>query len=250
MSSTVGKIQRSRAIYGILGTIRLWVATAIGYLIWVTLADWRGRAADPACDLEFDRQWGVDTCGTVGPGKAEVVGSNWVYGAEYQGSNATALEEVLRELPIPYGQFTFVDLGSGKGRAILVASRFPFRRIIGVDYSEQLNDIARHNLSRFPKAETRCKEIDVVCADAARFPIPEGPLVIFLFNPFRRPVMREVVKHVVTSFQQDPRRIIVLYSNAVCADVWRNASILEEIPSSRTWIAIYDTQARKASASA
>jgi len=200
------------------------------------------RLRDPARDVEFDRSWGVHTCGRVTPNKSDVVGANWVHGAEYQGSNPVALEEVLRELPIPYDQFTFVDLGSGKGRALLVAARFPFRRILGVEYSAPLNDIAQRNLSCFPPAALRCPEIAVVCADAASVPIPDGPLVLFLFNPFERPVMTAVVDNVVTSFQQQPRRILVLYSNPVCADVWRNARGFQEIPSSRKWLAMYDTQ--------
>jgi len=243
--SKLSKIVRPLAFHGILGTIELCGAKAIQHVLWFTPSRRRNRAVAQEPD-EFDRKWGMDTSGTLVPDESGVIGSNWIYGSKYRGCNSTALGEVLRQLPIQYEHFTFVDLGSGKGRAILVASRFPFRRIMGVEYSEQLNEIARFNVSRFPKAERRCKEIDIVCADAAKFPIPEHPLVIFLYNPFARRVMTQVVKNVLTSFRQDPRRIIVLYLNAEFADVWRNASFMEEIAVSR-WITIYDTQPRKAS---
>jgi SAM-dependent methyltransferase len=183
----------------------------------------------------------VDTSGAVVPVESEVVGPNWAYGVKYQGCNSAALWQVLSELPIQHEHFTFVDFGSGKGRAILVASRFPFSRIIGVDYSEQLNEIARRNVSRFPNNAKRCNEINIVCADATRFPLPKGPLIIFLFNPFGKPLMTEVVRNTSTSFQQDPRQIIVIYFNAVFGDVWRNSGFMQEISESK-WVAIYDTR--------
>ena len=152
-------------------------------------------------------------------------------------------------LPLRHEDFTFVDFGSGKGRAVLVASRYPFRKVVGVEYSAQLSDIARHNVSRFPKAEKRCKEVELVCADAARCPIPQGPLVIYLYNPFGKAVMTQLVQNVSASIQEDPRRILVLYFTAVYADVWKNAGFMEEVRAS-SWLSIYDTRGRKASVSA
>jgi SAM-dependent methyltransferase len=216
--------------------------------MWFTPSHRRNRAVAREEDSEFDREWGVDTSGTLEPGRSEVVGPNWLYGGDYQGICASTLYEALSDLSIQCEQFTFLDFGSGKGRAILTASRFPFRNVIGVEYSEHLNETARRNVSRFPKAEKKCKLIDVICADAATFPIPHGPLVIFLYNPFGRQVMGNVVNNVLTSFQRNPRRIIVLYFNAVFADVWKNAGFLQEIRASE-WNAIYDTQVHNASGS-
>ncbi len=244
MSSILSKIRKSLAIEGVWGTINLCMAKAVRPFLWFIPSFRRKRAIYQESRLEFDHKWGVDTCGTVYPEKSEVFGCNWLYGVRYEGCDSTALDEVLNELPIHYEHFTFVDLGSGKGKAILVASRYPFRKIVGVEYSEQLNEIARNNVSQFPEAEKRCKEIDIVCADAAKFPIPLNQLVIFLYNPFGINVMKEVVKNVSTSFQQNPRRIIVLYYVAKFSDVWRNASFIEEIGASRS-ISIYDTQGHR-----
>jgi predicted RNA methylase len=237
MISIVDKIQRSLATNGIMDTIRLCGATTIQYLPSKRC----NRTLVRAHDLEFDQEWGVDTSGFLVPDKSEVVGSNWIYGTRYQGCDATALHELLSDLSIQYELFTFIDFGSGKGRAILTASRFPFRNVIGVEYSEHLNEIAKRNLSRFQKAAKKAKLIDVMCADAAKFQIPEDPLVIFLYHPFGRSVMEDVVNNVVTSFQRNPRRIIVLYSNARFVDVWKNTGFLHEIRISKN-ITTYDTQ--------
>ena len=249
MQSIIRRIHKLFALHGFMGGFKLCAAKACRYLLWFTPSQRRARALAQDRDSEFDRKWGVDTSGTVVPRESKVVGSNWIYCNKYQSCNSAALEQVISELPIQPEQFTFVDFGSGKGRALLAASRFPFRRIIGVEYSEQLNEIARRNVSRFPNTGRRCKEIEIVCADAARFPMPQGPLIIFLYNPFGGPLMTEVVRNVSTSFQEDPRRIIVLYANAVLADVWKNSGFMHEIRASK-WFAIYDTQACKESASA
>ena len=239
----VKKVQRAITIHGVLGTTKLCIAAAARYFLWFTPSQRRYRAVAQERDSQFDREWGVETSGTLVPSESEVVGANWAHGIKYHGCNSTLLAEILRDLTLHYEHFAFVDLGSGKGRAILVASRFPFRKIVGVEYSEQLCDIARHNVSSFPKAEKKCNTIDVLCGDAAAFPIPEGPLLLFLFNPFGRQVMQQVVTNVRTSYQQNPRRIIVVYFTAQFADLWRDAGFMEEIRSAK-WIAIYDTQAR------
>ncbi len=186
----------------------------------------------------------MDTGGTILPDESEVIGSNWIYGNKYHGSDSVALEQALGELPVQYKQFTFVDLGSGKGRAILVASRFPFKKVIGVEYSEQLNVIARQNVSCFPNYEMRCAEIDIVCADVADFPIPDGPVVIYMFHPFGKAVMEKVVQNVSNSWEAEPRQIMAIYSNAKFVDLWRDADCMQEV-SAPKWAAIFDTHGRK-----
>ena len=237
----IRKIQRLFALHGFVGAFQLCATKAYRYLLQFTPSQRSARALAEERDLEFDRKWGVDTSGAFVPRGSEVVGSHWIYGLKYHGCDSAGLEQLLNELPIQHEHFTFVDFGSGKGRALLTALRFPFKRIIGVEYSEQLNEVARSNVSRFPNNEKRCTEVDIVCADAAKFPIPQTPLIIFLFNPFGRSVMSEVVRNVLTSFQEDPRRIIVLYFNATFADLWKNAGFLHEIKASK-WLGVYDTQ--------
>ena len=241
MRSIVNRIQRAFVIYGMVATFRLCVAIAFQSISRFVSSQWSARSVTENHDLEFDLKWGVDTGGTVVPEKSEVVGSNWIYGIKYQGCNSDGLDQALNEIDIQHERFTFVDFGSGKGRGILTASRFPFRKIIGVEYSEQLNEIARHNVLLFPNSAKKCKDIEVLCADAVRFPMPEGPLVIFLFCPFLRPVMTQVVQNVSTSFYQNQRRIVVLYFNPLFADVWKKAIFMKETRSSKS-VAIYDTK--------
>jgi hypothetical protein len=226
-----------------MGTVRKCLTAAGDYLISLRPSHWRNRVNAREEDSLFDAKWGVDTCGITVPRPSEVVGSSWLHGFDYQAIGATTLYNALSGLTIEYEHFTFVDFGSGKGRALLTASRFPFNRIIGVEYDGHLNEAARRNVLHFPKSEKKCSSIDIICADAATFRIPPGPLVVFLYNPFGRPVMESVVNNVLVSYQQSPRRVIVIYFNPVLADTWKNAGFL--LQEKASGCAIFDSEDRR-----
>ena len=66
-------------------------------------------------------------------------------------------------------QLVFVDLGSGKGRTLLLASEYPFRRIVGVELSPKLHRIAKTNVEKFRSEEQRCRTFALHCMDAVRY---------------------------------------------------------------------------------
>lgn len=241
----IGKIRRLLALHGLSDVIRLSVTRIWQKVFWFTPTQRRARSRRQGWDSDFDRRWSenIDTGGIVLPDEDDVVGPNWIYGVKYKGSTPEKLEREIRELAIEYEKFTFVDLGSGKGRAILVASQFPFKKVIGVEYSMQFDRIARANLDRFPSHKKRCVEIEFVCADASQFPIPDGPVVIYMFHPFGRPVMEKVVQNVRNSLKAKPRRIIVIYSGAKFVDLWRATDFIQEARKTN-WNVNFDTHGR------
>ena len=236
----MNKLQRLVAIHGLGGLLRLSWAKFVGLVLYFTPARRRARAAAREKDLSFDRRWGVDTAGMEIPSESDVVGTSWAYGSRYQGIDVESLEQTLNDLHLDFRQFTFIDFGSGKGRAVLVASRYPFANVIGVEYSAQLHAAAHQNLSRFPGDEIQCGHVKLICEDATKFELPAGPLVIFLYNPFGEAIMNEVMANVRRSHEQSSRRIIVLYFYAVAADVWKNCGFMAEVTASK-WLSIYDT---------
>jgi SAM-dependent methyltransferase len=185
--------------------------------------------------------WGVDTCGSSAPAEVNVVGQNWRSGGRYQGCDADILDGVLRELPISHSECAFIDLGSGKGRAILVASRFEFARVIGVEYSKDLSDIAERNIQRFPASERRCREIQAICGDAVEFPLPGGPLVIYLYNSFGANLMELVRENVRKALEAAQRRVVLLYFNPVHVDIWDNARFLRKVRVEER-LAVFDSE--------
>jgi SAM-dependent methyltransferase len=108
--------------------------------------------------------------------------------------------------------YTFIDLGSGKGRALLLAAMYPFTHIVGVEVQPELDTIARHNIDRFHEPAQQCHSIELLCADAREYDFPPTDIVLYLFNPFPDYVLREVLKNLIDSAQRSPRSIFVLYN--------------------------------------
>jgi SAM-dependent methyltransferase len=113
-------------------------------------------------------------------------------------------------LHLDYQRFSFVDVGSGKGRALLLASDYPFREIIGVELSPELDSVARANIARYTEARPR-PPVTSIQGDAAEFLWPPGPLVIYMWNAFTRPVMERVFQNLETSLAQLPRELYLVY---------------------------------------
>jgi hypothetical protein len=237
MFRVLTRIKRSFAIRGVLGTIRACWDTASEY--WLPSRK-RAAAMVRERELKFDATYGLDTTEIVLPHQTEVRGGNWMFGQRYQGVDPGRFVQLMSELSIDHGQFTFIDFGSGKGRAIVLAMNFPFKKIIGIEYSEQLNVAARQNVLRYPDNAKRCKEIEIICGDATDLPIPDGPLVLYLNNPFGRPVMERVIHNVSMSFQVCPRRMVIIYFLPEHLDLWDKVPFLRKTRVSHL-IAMYDT---------
>lgn len=106
----------------------------------------------------------------------------------------------------------FMDFGSGMGRAVQQAAAYPFARVIGVEISEELNQIARQNFERNRK-RFKCQEAEFVTSDATEFPVPDDMTHAYLFNPFMGETFRKVVDNIIASVDQPPPRLMLIYEN-------------------------------------
>lgn len=113
----------------------------------------------------------------------------------------------------PVEEFTFVDVGAGMGRAMLLASEMPFRKVEGVELNPVLAGIARRNAAKWRKAGSAKSPMRVTCGDAVKFRFPKGPCVVFLFNPFGASVMRRLLVRVAEAFRERPGQVDLLYVN-------------------------------------
>ena len=124
----------------------------------------------------------------------------------------------------------------GRGAALLLASEFPFKRIMGVEFSDELSAIARENVASFPTEAQRCGDIEIVCEDAAEFELPVDPLVLYFYNPFHEPIMREVMRRVVESLDDDPRpAFVILTRTTPSARSWRTPASPASPTCPTTW---------------
>lgn len=182
---------------------------------WIaTVRKVRDRLSKSKRPDAFDEQYRVETAGEISLFQLDIASRHESTGVHYQPSPHEVCEQLLASLPIRYEDFTFVDLGAGKGRVLLLGSRFPFKRLIGVEFARELVETARQNIERFHS------RAEMVHADAADYRFPSDNLVVYLYNPFGPDVLRPVIR----SLREVSRRyeVYVLYLNP------KNASYLEE----------------------
>jgi SAM-dependent methyltransferase len=122
------------------------------------------------------------------------------------------LRDILRQLDLPKDG-VFVDLGSGKGRVLLIAAQFRFRNVVGVEFSQELCEIARDNVKVFTQRTHITARIDVVESDVATYSIKPDHKVFFMNNPFEEVVMKRVLANLLSSVTQFPRKIWLIYHN-------------------------------------
>ncbi len=178
-------------------------------------------------DIDFDWDHDVDTT-WANPSLAVRLREVFTSG-KYQPSDPSLFHEILQQLPIRYEDFTFVDLGSGKGRTLLMASDYPFRAIIGVEIIPDLHSVAQRNLQHYRNDRQRCSRLLALSGDARDFAFPVEPVVLYLFNPFPPAILREVLRNLEHSFREHPRPICVAYHNLVHEDVFLEMSFLRKV---------------------
>jgi hypothetical protein len=204
----VPRLRKSLVAHGVVGTLRRSFVAPIRLLreYLDAKAVYSPRSRDP-----FDLAHDVETSQRIHQSDLRVDSSNWAHGVGYWPCPETVVRQALAALPICHEQFTFVDLGSGKGRVLLMASDYPFARIIGVEYAPELNEASMENLRRYRSESQKCRKIEAVCQDMTMFELPDTPLVVFLYNPATEAVMRIVAGNIMNAALECLREIWVIY---------------------------------------
>jgi hypothetical protein len=222
------RLKKSVLQYGVLvtaGRCFAWPAMYVGWrLVEMSPSERRRRARGEA----FDAVCGVDTeRSRFSEWDADIDSPNWAQGVGYDPTPAETVRKSLRLLPIDFEDYTFIDLGSGKGRVPLVASDFPFHEIIGVEYAPDLHAVAEQNIAAYSNPDQRCTRVRSVCHDAAEFPLPKRPLVLFFAHPFGESVIRKFLDWVDRSLTRAPRKIYLIYFDPICGAMFAGGRFRE-----------------------
>lgn len=193
------------------------------------------RPLNYAREYHFDRRFGIDTRGRRLVPAEMMTRSKHRDVVAYEATSIPRLKQLLRSLPaIDPAEFTFIDLGCGKGRTLAVAAHQGFRRVVGVELDSELAAVARANARVLQERTSR--PVQVIERDASAYRLPLESSVIYLFNPFGLQTMRSIATEVVTSLVEHPRPLFVVYLNPLHLSVWDETRVLTPIASGRGWI--------------
>ena len=176
------------------------------------------KVADGFTRHPFDEQFGVRTSGLVAGRHLKSGHPHDRHTTAYYGVAPSVFQELLRRWQrsrpaAPVEATTFIDIGAGMGRAVLLAAQNPFRQVVGVELNPTLVRIAKKNLAKWRIAGRAQPPMKIVCGDAVEFPLPAGPCLVFMFNPFGAPVMRRLLKAWSTDPHEHARQLDLIYVN-------------------------------------
>ena len=187
-------------------------------------------------DSSFDRQYGTDTQGITDDMSELGVFTEHRHNAfGYEGIQIPVFRNMLRELNLDPAEYAFVDFGSGKGRALMMAAEHGFARAYGVEFSPVLHEIAQKNAAIFRQRNPRACPIELRLQDASEFSLPDENLVCFFYNPFDDKVMQQVIANIAESYARHPRKLAVAYRNPVCAERFDNLGFLQLVSATRAY---------------
>jgi hypothetical protein len=174
-------------------------------------------------DVDYDWDHRVDTTSATVNWRDRLLG---LLHSPYQPTDPALFQEMLASLEIDFRDFVFLDIGSGKGRTLLMASDYPFRRIIGVELLPELHRVAQENIRKYKSDSQQCFALESIWRDARDFTLPAEPSVIYLFNPLPEPGLVQLLENLERSLQEHPRPLFVIYHNP----------LLEHLLAERTWL--------------
>jgi hypothetical protein len=146
-------------------------------------------------DSLFDVRYGTDTGGFILLDRLGVDPSKREHCCPYEPTSRRVFLCAMKHIPISERDYTFIDFGSGKGRALLLASNFAFKEILGIEFSESLHRIAQDNILKYRSRKRKCKRIRSICMDAVEFPVPATNLVAYFYNPFDDVILAKILKN-------------------------------------------------------
>lgn len=163
-------------------------------------------------DERFNLRHGYNVGGFFDPIQSDLSNPNKPFANYYQPVRYRPFFRLFRALDIPNAG-RFVDIGSGKGKALLLAAEIGFQDILGIELFEELNMTARQNIHRYLKNKNPPIKIEVRTEDAAKYRFAQNDTVIFLNDPFANEVMENLCANLMVSFEQFRRKIYLIYKN-------------------------------------
>ncbi|MGN6196222.1 MAG: class I SAM-dependent methyltransferase [Ginsengibacter sp.] len=178
-------------------------------------------------EIKGEKKYQIDTIRIDNLQHQKIKSNNLKHASIYQGTNYFIIEKAFEFLRNENANHNIVDFGCGKGRVLIVAAFYGFKKITGIDFAESLCREAELNIEKikrlFPKTD-----FEIVCDDAVNYSIENDSNVFFFFNPFDEIVMLQIVKNILSSFKKTARKIYIVYVNPLHKEIFLSAGFEEE----------------------
>jgi SAM-dependent methyltransferase len=178
----------------------------------------------------FDRQCGTDTSGVV---PVEMITSDKILSHKinpYGASQPSIIRRAITALGT-IDDYEFIDLGCGKGRAMIVASEFPFRRISGIELSTNLTKVARRNIAIVQRHFPSRPPVEAIEGNAITFPLPKGKIVFFFCHSFGEELLSQLISNLEAAISSGIGPVFFMYYNPV------HGNVLDASPAFARWFA-------------
>lgn len=223
------QLMRKMARRGLLGTLE-YISKQGFNGIWQKVNSYLQLSRVHYVNSRFDKQHRVDTWRGITPSQMKTDSGNIDHSEIYTPMPEKTFHYVLTHLNLDFSDYTFVDFGAGKGKVLLMAANYPFKEIIGVEFASNLHEIAEHNIANYRNEQKLCSNITVSLDDACNFRLPEGKCLLFLFAPFKGPVLENVLENIRQSLIESPRSVVLCYvdDDLPYSTIWQVDAIVEK----------------------
>jgi hypothetical protein len=223
------KLRKWRERYGAMGAAKAILSDAQKHLGWFPpgrnlLASMEKQLYlhQQRLDFElFDAKYGTDTGGVIPLADLKLMNGASPECIWYEAASPVIFRQLMAALDISFADFEFVDYGCGKGRMLMLAAEQGFRKATGVEFAAALVEIARSNAEIFNRGCANPAVIESVHIDAVDYVLPDVPLVLFFYAPFKGTVLDRVLANITTSYVRAPRPLILVFHG-------RNRRVIEK----------------------
>ncbi len=222
--SDLGLLVRSLREHGVARTV-----TNIKASILYRLCQIQGRRHDERFGVETSRLIHLDDLTTA---------ADDLRGTNYVGSATGPVRHAIGLLPRRPEELTFVDLGCGPGRVLMLAAEAQFKEVVGWDIAFELVEAGRANIERFRQVSGNETPVRLEVADASRASLPDGPCVLHFFSPpYRDPVLGACLLNAHRSHEENLRDLFVILVNDHDRNLTRDFPFLSRVEPTRSRLA-------------
>jgi 16S rRNA G966 N2-methylase RsmD len=196
-----GEVFRQVRAYGLRGSLSF-----VGRNIRHIIADRIAR--------RWDKDHNVDTAGSIQLKFLDVIGPNRDFGNECVCTSPKSFDFIMQHLPQDLGRYTFIDIGAGKSRTLLLASCYGFEKVTGVEFARELVAISRKNIASFRNANQKCHDVMIEAGDAAEYVFPSDALIVYFYNPFSPEVFDKVLNNLIATLTASRQECYLVYASS------------------------------------